>query len=162
MEFSIREANPEDYQTLCELFAEVDGLHHEALPHVFGQPGEPARTREHITHILAAKETTLFVAESNKLDGAIIGLVHVAVREAPDAPTLVSRRFGWISDIVVAKDWRRLGVGQLLAQRAEQWLLECGVREVRLWVWEFNEGAITFYEEMGYTTATRMMWKSLE
>ncbi len=161
MNISIRKANLEDYQALCELCAEVDALHHEALPHVFREPSEPARTKESVSNIIASEEAALFIAESNQPYGKVIGFVHVEVREAPDAPILVPQRYGWIQDIVVAKDWRRLGVGQKLAQRAEGWLLEHGVHEVRLWVWEFNEGATAFYEETGYTTASRMMWKAL-
>jgi GNAT superfamily N-acetyltransferase len=35
-------------------------------------------------------------------------------------------------------------------ERAHRWALDKGVSEVELSVWDFNEGAIAFYENLGY------------
>jgi ribosomal protein S18 acetylase RimI-like enzyme len=161
VEFLIREATQEDYQQLCGLFAEVDAFHTQALPHVFQDPGEPARTKEFVANILADEDATLFVAE-NTDDGQVIGFVQVAIRQAPDVPILVPRQLGWISDVVVRKDWRRFGVGRSLMEQAQQWVLDQGVTMVQLIVWEFNQAAVAFYEKLGYTTASRMMWRALD
>jgi len=162
MGFLIREATEDDYQQLCQLYSEVDALHNEALPQVFRESNQPARTKEFITQIIADEETTLFVAECSDQRGQVIGFVHLGTRQVPDVPIFVPRQYGWISEIVVKKEWQRSGVGRRLAERAHQWLLDRGVEEVRLVVWEFNRRAIGFYEELGYTTANRMMWRSLK
>jgi len=159
MEVSIREANQEDYEGLCEVFAEVDALHREALPHVFRQPDEPARTKEFISGIVADEDAALLVAEN---DGEIVGLVQILIREAPDIPIMVPRRYGVIDNLAVKKGVRRSGVGRALIERAHRWAWDKGATQVELYVWEFNKEAITFYEKLGYRTASRKMWRVLK
>jgi len=156
--YSIREATEEDYGELCEVFEEVDALHRVALPHVFREPVGPARSKEFISGIIANEDAALLVAEG---DGRIIGLVYIIVREASDIPIVVPRRYAVIDAIVVRKRFRRSGVGRWLAERAHRWAIDKGVTQVELNVWEFNRGAIAFYERLGYTTAYRKMWRPL-
>ena len=158
MEFSIREANQEDYKGLCGVFAEGDALHCDALPHVFREPDGPVRTEEYISGIIADENAALFVAES---DGQIIGAVHIFVREAPDIPIVVLRWYAVIDNLVVMKRFHRSGVGQSLVEEAQRWAVDKKLNQVELNVWEFNKGAIAFYEELGYRTASRKMWRSL-
>ena len=159
MEFFIREANQGDYEALCAIFAEADAMHREALPHIFREAAGPARSKDFVFEILADENAALFVAEH---EGQIIGLVHVRVRETPDIPILVPRRYAVINDLVVKERFRRHGVGRALLERAERWALDKGATQVELVVWEFNKGAIAFYEELGYKTISRRMWKPLE
>ena len=159
MKFSVREATPEDYEGLCKVFAEADALHREALPHLFRKPDGPARTREYISGILADENTALFAAER---EGELIGLVHILLREAPDIPIMVPRRYAVIDSLAVKEGSRRSGIGRALMERAHQWARDQGAIQVELNVWEFNEGAIAFYEKLGYSTASRKMCRSLE
>ena len=48
----------------------------------------------------------------------------------------------------------------LLAQ-AHDWAAPRSAAQIELNVWEFNRGAIEFYERCGYTTASRKMWVSV-
>lgn len=158
MYFSIREATQEDYEGLCELFAEADLLHREALPHIFREPDGAARTKEFISDIIANENPALFVAER---DSQIIGLVCIPIRKAPDIPIMVSRRYAVIDDLIVRKVFRRFGVGRALVERAHRWALDKQVNQGELNVWEFNQTAIAFHEKLGYRTASRRMWRSL-
>ena len=158
MQFFIREANQEDYEGLCGVFAEGDAFHCKALPHVFRESYGPARTKEYISGIIADENAELFVAES---DDQIIGAVHIFVREAPDIPIMVSRKYAVIDNLVVMKRFYRSGVGQSLLEEAQRWAMDKKVNQVELNVWEFNKGAIAFYEKLGYRTASRKMWRSL-
>jgi ribosomal protein S18 acetylase RimI-like enzyme len=157
MDVSIRRAIPEDYEGLCEIFADVDALHRESLPHVFRESDGPPRTREFVSAILADQNAALFVAEH---EGQIIGVVHVSIQASPDIPIVVPRRYAVIVDLVVAKRSRRFGIGRSLVERAQQWAVDRQATGIELTVWEFNEEAIAFYERLGYTTARRRMWKS--
>lgn len=158
MEFSIREARLADYEELCEIFAEVDALHHEALPHVFRAPDGPARAKEYISSVMADGYAALFVAQS---DGEIVGLVQIFVRETPDVPIMVPRRYAVIDTLVVKRGFRRSGVGRALMERAHRWAWTKGTTQVELSVWEFNRGAMAFYEKLGYRTTSRRMWRAL-
>ena len=159
MEFSIREANQRDYEGLCRVFAEGDTFHSEALPYVFRKFDGPARTKEYISSIIVDENAGLFVAESA---GQIIGAIHILIRETPNIPIMVPRRYAVIENLVVMKRFRRSGVGQSLVKRAEQWAMNKNVIQVELNVWEFNKGAIAFYEKLGYRTASRKIWKWLK
>jgi ribosomal protein S18 acetylase RimI-like enzyme len=154
----IREARTQDYEALCPLLDEVDAYHRQALPQVYRAPDGPARSREYVLAIIASHDAALYVAEE---DGQIVGLVHVLVRQAPDVPILVPRRYAVIENIVVSRAHRRRGIGRALIERAQHWAAEQGLTRVELNVWEFNEGAMAFYRELGYTTATRRMWRAL-
>jgi len=158
MEFSIREAKQTDYKGLCEVFAEGDALHTENLPHVFREPEEPARTEEFVFSIIEDENAALFAAETG---GQIIGLVQLRIREELDNPLMIPRRYTKIDDPIVRKGFRRFRVGQSLVQKAHLWALDKGAIEVELNVWEFNKGAIAFYEKIGYRTISLKMAKSL-
>jgi ribosomal protein S18 acetylase RimI-like enzyme len=158
MDYTIRQATQADYPGLCELFAEVDIYHSQAVPHVFRPTDGPARTPEYIADILANENSRLFVAESA---GQVIGFIQVDIREAPVHPIMTPRRYAKVDSLVVGKDFRRSGIGQSLMKRVHQWACERGVHEVELNVWEFNQGAIALYEKLGYKTAVRRMWTTL-
>ena len=158
MEYMIREATQADYSSLCELFAEADAHHSQAVPNVFRPASGPARSPQYIADILANENSRLFVAER---EGQVIGLVHIDIREAPDHPIMTPRRYAKVDDLVVGKSFRRSGIGRSLMARAHQWACERGVHQVELNVWEFNQSAIVLYEKLGYTTAARRMWITL-
>ncbi len=158
MNFTIRPATQKDYTQLGPIFAQGDALHREALPHVFQKPDGPARSKDYISSVIADPNAALFVAES---DGHVIGLVQVYIREAPDISLFVPRRYAVIDNIAVREGFRRSGVGQALLERVERWAASQNVSQIELSVWEFNAGARDFYEKLGYTTARRVMSKSL-
>jgi ribosomal protein S18 acetylase RimI-like enzyme len=158
MDFSIREAKPEDYHALLQLFDGVDACHRQALPHIFRVPNGPSRARSYIYGIIQDEDAALFVAET---DGQLIGQIHVAIRETPEIPILVPRRYGFVDTLAVMGPYRRAGIGRALMERAQQWTLDRGLAEIELSVWEFNAGAIAFYEDLGYRSTRRVMGRSL-
>lgn len=158
MDFSIREAIQRDCQGLSEAFQEVHVLHRRALPQVFRKAAGDAWRKVHFTSILADENAALLVAEC---EGHIVGFVHVLIREAPDIPIMVPRRYAVVDNLAVRKKFRRHGVGRSLMEAAHRWALDKKVSHVELNVWEFNKEAIDFYDKLGYETANRRIWKSL-
>jgi ribosomal protein S18 acetylase RimI-like enzyme len=159
MTFEIREATEDDYEGLCELYAEADDLHVAALPRRFQTPEGPPRAREHIQEQLDDEDSGYFVAEG---EGRILGLVDVRFRTSPEFPLLVPRQFGVIDTLIVRKTAHRLGVGTALMRRAHEWAKSKGAMQMELTVYEFNDGAIRFYESQGYQSESRRMWVGLE
>jgi ribosomal protein S18 acetylase RimI-like enzyme len=154
----IRKATMDDYDALCALFDEVDALHREALPHVFRDPGDVARSKAYVASIVEDENACLWVAEQRH---KIVGLLHISLRETRDIPILVPRRYAVVENLAVSQAYRRRGLGSALLRAAERWALDKKAAQVELHVWEFNEGARTFYEMMGYGTASRRLWRSL-
>ncbi len=158
MALSIRKAETSDYEELSALFEEGDAWHREHLPRIFQKPEGVVRSREYIRGLLADEGSALFVAE---LEGRLVGLISAVIREAPDVPLFVPRRYAIIDNVVVKAGYRRAGIGRALMERAHEWAVEAGVESVELNVWEFNAGALEFYRGLGYETSSRRMSRRL-
>lgn len=157
-EMHIRAATGEDYEVLCNLFAEVDLLHSDRLPGFFRRPEGPARGREFFHHMMEGEGSVLLVAQ---WEGRVVGFVVALIRESLPIPIITPRRYAVIDSLGVAREFRRRGIGKALMDRAEEWALVKGIREMELNVWEFNSDAIAFYERRGFHTISRRMLKRL-
>lgn len=158
MGWTIRKVTPDDLPALCTLLDEIQVLHAQALPHIFRTGDVSSHSLEHLRSVMDNPSVALFVAEE---EGQVIGLIEVCVMQTADDPLLVPRRYAKVETIVVSAAHQRKGVGRALMEHAHDWARERGLDEVMLGVWEFNQGAIAFYEELGYTTAFRRMWRRL-
>ena len=158
MDFSVRKATERDYEGLCKIYTEVDLLHSQALPQIFAAPKEPFRSREFISGIFEDESAVMFVVESG---GQIIGLIHVLIRESPDIPMMVKRRYAYIGEIAVAEEQRGSGIGKALMRQAERWAIQRNVSQFELNVWDFNKNAIAFFQKLGYSLSRHNMWKSV-
>jgi GNAT superfamily N-acetyltransferase len=156
---SIRVSTLEDYEGISEVYAEADTLHAAALPMLFKRTDKPARTRELISSIISDENNALFVAD---FDNRVVGLVHAVIRETPQIPIMVPLRYAWVSDIAVIRKFHRLGIGRLLMDEVKRWALDKAASQIQLNVWDFNKEAMRFYESLGYTTGSHMMWKTIE
>jgi len=152
MDALIREAAIADYAGLDALWGEGDALHHGALPGVFAPPVHPARSIAAMAAILDDPRQCLLVAE---VGARVVGLLHITLRER--YPPMVARQFAMVEAIVVAAEDRGGGVGHRLMMAAHRWAAARDAAEVWLDVWEFNVGAIRFYEGLGYETLSRRM-----
>jgi ribosomal protein S18 acetylase RimI-like enzyme len=74
----------------------------------------------------------------------IIGMVAVAIEDGELFANLMSM---W-----VAREARRSGIGHALVDTVVDWCSQAGAAEVQLWVGRTNEGAIAFYESVGFAT----------
>jgi diamine N-acetyltransferase len=157
MDITVRRAAAGDYAALSELFDEIDGLHRARLPHVFREPGAAAR-QEHFAALMLDESTPLWVAEAG---GELVGFVQAIVRDAPDMPVLVPRRYAIVDSIAVKAGYQGRGIGRLLMDTAQEWAAANGATSVELNVYEFNETAIAFYERLGYRSLSRKMSKEL-
>jgi [ribosomal protein S18]-alanine N-acetyltransferase len=95
-----------------------------------------------IRSLLTSLRTTGLVAEE---DEAIAGFVL--------AQTVRGRGGygGHIVTIDVAPEFRRRGVGQVLMQQIEEQMWKAGAEWMRLEVAVDNHGALTFYEQLGFS-----------
>jgi len=159
MNFIVRVATPADYAGLGQVFEETDELHRHALPHVFRKPEQPAWRETFFAKIMRDANAALLVAEK---EGDIIGFVHVFIGESPAIPIIIPRRHAVVENLAVVKRFRRFGIGTALMERAQRWAKSQNATQVDLHVWEFNTGAIAFYQKLGYTMASHRMWKSLK
>jgi ribosomal protein S18 acetylase RimI-like enzyme len=153
-DFTVRRATRDDFEALLHLFAQVDNIHRDAVPSLFG--GGIDR-REMIRSALYSEELRFFVAASSE---GLAGFALVAIEDRAH-PMLVPDRYGHVMDIVVDSAFRRHGVGTLLLDACEGWARAEGASHLELTVFEFNEGARRFYEKHGFSTQSRKMVRPL-
>lgn len=147
----IRESDKKDCEELCELFDELNEIHRDPLPDAFKKI-EKEKIKEFTRRILSDENSVIFVAENA---GKLIGFIHASIKGTDASPAMLQRRYGWIHDLMVRKEYRGHGVGRALDEKVRAWALGKNVNEIELNVWEFNRG--TFYESVGYETMSRRM-----
>ena len=81
MQPTIRAATQDDYDGICQLYAEADAFHAEALPDIFRVADGPARTLDFISQLIEDEKAALLVAEAG---GQIVGVAQVTEREVGD------------------------------------------------------------------------------
>jgi ribosomal protein S18 acetylase RimI-like enzyme len=70
---------------------------------------------------------------------------------------------GWVYYLAIAPELQRSGLGRVMMQAAEDWLIKRGVWKVQLLVRADNAKAARFYEQLGYRdTGSVCLQKILE
>lgn len=160
---TVRCARESDYEALCGLFGQIDGLHARLQPGFFRSAPGMARTRRSLSLILGCATERLFVAEARgEQVGEVVGVVHVRVFDTPPSPLKVQRLRGHVEDLVVDEGHRRRGVGQALMDRAAAWCREQGASQLLLTVWEGNQAALGFYAGLGYQPVSQVLGLDLD
>ena len=159
MSLTIREATIDDYEAVCALFAQIDLIHHTALPDIFRSMNGPARSLEFMQDRLDDANLRFVVAEQ---DNEVVGLAEAAIRNPIDLPFLAPRARVYIEDIIVDERFRGTGVGSALLAHIEDWTRSLGITRIELTVWEFNTSARAMYEHRKFRTLNRNMSKDLD
>jgi GNAT superfamily N-acetyltransferase len=148
-DFRVRLARPADFEAIRDLFGELDRLHVVAEPRLFRVPPESRFSRGELAELIACETCYFAVAER---DGDVIGFVEASIRGAADA-TDVNRPWCGVHNLII---------GKRLMQSTEDWARTQGLSDVRLNVFEFNEGAREFYARLGYRTVSRQLHRALD
>ncbi len=144
--YIVEEAAPADLMQINALFREIDALHHAALPHMFKLEQEIQRPDDHLKSFMGSDEACFLVARA---DNRVIGLANMEIRTAQH-PLFKERKHGHISNIVVAEQYKRQGVGTRLVAEAHNWFASRQIPEVSLTVFSFNKEAMAFYKSLGF------------
>ncbi len=155
MDYTIRRAQGSDYEALCRVLAEADNMHLAALPFLFQPTEQPVRSGEYLEQLLAANPQALYLVV--EAGGQIIGALLADPPQSPSLPMFTPRRTVMIEVLAVAAAWRRQGVGRALMAAVEAWAAEQRVDDLELNVYEFNTGAIAFYQALGYQGLSRRL-----
>jgi ribosomal protein S18 acetylase RimI-like enzyme len=91
------------------------------------------------------KNNTQWFSIAAKYKGEIIGNIVIVIKEDESKV-----KYGWVDDLFVSEEWRKLGIGKNLILKASNELIALGVNESRLEVWSDNKRALSVYESVGY------------
>jgi len=92
-------------------------------------------------------------------EAQVVGYVHTAVLENLEMFRI--RRYGLLSDLAVAPEMRRQGIGMALWHAAQQWFSEQGISSVQLNVSEANPEAQEFWRACGFREFLKVLWCDL-
>lgn len=81
----------------------------------------------------------------------VVATAEIALRSNPFWSG--DRQYPYISNLAVAKEYRRLGIGSQLLSRCEQIARDWGYRETQLHVLDSNHSAKQLYSNYGYQIA---------
>ena len=154
----VRFAEEEDLARVNELRKQVNDVHVEGRPDIF-KAGFGEELREHIWNMWKKEDRDIIVADR---DGVICGFACVVFHERPETPVMLKRRFYDIEEFGVDEAFRRQGIATEIFNFIKADAKKRGFSRIELNMWEFNEGALAFYEEIGLKTYRRYMEYDME
>ena len=150
---TIRFAKENELERVNELRKQVNDIHVEGKPDVF-KPGFCDELRDYIYAIWNDPEQEIVVADC---DGVICGFAILHHIFKPENPFMYVRDFLDIDEFCVDEAYRRQGVATEMVSFILKYAKEKGYPRLELNMWEFNDGALAFYEAAGFKTYRRYM-----
>ncbi len=149
----VRFAKEDELDRINELRKQVNDLHVEGKPDVF-KPGFSDELRDFINVIWNDPEQEIVVAVS---DEVICGFAIIHHINKPENPFMKERDFLDIDEFCVDEAYRRKGIATDLITFIKEYAKKKGFHRIELNMWEFNQGALAFYESVGFETYRRYM-----
>lgn len=153
MSVIVRYACMADIPQLNALRLSVNELHAAGRPDFFRSDAWPC-IEGRAAELLRSETDGVIVALS---DGMVAGFATVNYINRPENPYMRARRFYHVEEFGVDARFRRQGVATALVDFMKQDARERGYSRIELDMWEFNAGALAFYEQTGFRTYRRYM-----
>ena len=149
----VRFAKETDLDRINEIRAQVNALHASGRPDVF-KPDFCQALRDRAGELLRAEDSDVLVAER---DGVICGIASVEYLIRPESAYCRERKTYYVTEFGVDEAYRRRGVGRELLEFMRKDAGKRGFSKIELDAWTFNEGALKFYESVGFQTFRQFM-----
>lgn len=149
----IRVADAADKQAINELRRQVKLVHAAGRPDFFTEDFDQA-SADYLNVLFMRENGEILVAEQE--DG-IVGLACMEYVDRPGTPYRLPAKHCHIEEFVVDEHHRRQGIGKTLFDFVKRRAAKRGFFRIELGMWEFNEGALKFYESMGFRTFKRQL-----
>lgn len=152
-------ATNDDVQELACLFEQEGMIHRAAMAGFYKQSEDENEYLKKVNKRFADAHNVILKAVCN---GKICGFLCMYV-PTPDQALdyLIYPLMASVTDICVDEQYRRRGIGKMLMHAAEELLREKGISAMELYVYQFNEGAKSFYDSEGFQPLDLRMYKAL-
>ena len=142
----IRLASIRDIRGINELLLQVQKVHSDIRPDLFKYIGTKYNDSE-LEGIIKNSETPVFVYES---DNKVVGYVFCIVTNYYNDTSFCDHKTIYIDDLCVDEDTRGMHIGTKLYNHVIDFARKSGCYNVTLNVWAGNDGAMKFYERIGF------------
>lgn len=144
MEF--RRAKIEDIKSINKLLAQVNLVHYNGRPDLFKLANK--YTDDELKQIICDEQKPIIVA----LDGSqVVGYAFCVFRQYVNNNLLTDVKTLYIDDLCVDESKRGQHIGTKIYDAVLDLARENDCYNVTLNVWNFNSGAVKFYESLGLT-----------
>ena len=140
----IRQANIVDIPRLIDLLHQVDMVHHRLRPDLF-KSNTTKYDEQELETLLGDVSKPIFVYD----DGEVLGYAFCQITEMKDDRLLQDRKILYIDDLCVDEAVRGKHIGKALFDFVRGYAKSIGCLAITLNVWEGNDSAIRFYQNMG-------------
>ena len=150
---NVRLARENELDEINRIRKQVNDIHAAGKPEVF-KKGFGKDLQDLIHAIWNDPEKEIVVAES---EGKICGYAVLKHINKPENPFMFERDYLDIDEFCVDSACRRQGIASAMIEFIREFAKENGFHRIELNMWEFNQGALAFYEAAGFTTYRRYM-----
>ena len=98
--------------------------------------------------------------DNNKVVGLIMGIVILYKEE--DYLDYKCPKSGNIIELIITKEYRKHGIGDLLMEKLEQYFKSIGCEYIHVDAFAYNKNAIKFYSQKGYHNRMHNMIKKVD
>lgn len=155
---TVRPAAFEELARVNEIRRYVNEVHVAGRPDTF-RPGFCRELEQVLYRRFEAENWNILVAV---LDGQIAGFAAVEYLDRPESPYNLGRKMYHVEEFGVDPAFHRRGVATALVEYMKRDAAERGYPRIELDMWEFNRGALAFYEHVGFTTYRRYLELKVE
>jgi len=155
-EIIVRAAKSTDEAAVLELVGAEMKAQADTDPRFRLRPDAVNRYAVYLRNRMREIDSAVFVAV---VDGKVVGTATGSIR-VQDA-FFETRRFGYVSDLVVDASRRRSGIGSALWKRVQLWFRGLGVAVVRLHIAAKSEEANAFWDAQGAAPFLLESWIDL-
>ncbi|KXA88536.1 hypothetical protein AKJ61_04715 [candidate division MSBL1 archaeon SCGC-AAA259B11] len=159
---NFRKAEKEDMDELVRLWEEFMEYNLKSVENPEKQQwmelteDAPQKSRSHFKDQIEQDNYIVLLAENNS---EIIGYIVATIEERP--PIFKEGKLGIIKELFVKKDYRNEVLGNILAEKAKNWLKEREVNLLKVRVLETNEKADRFWNSLGFENHMKIKFKEL-
>ena len=142
----IRRAENKDAKRILDLLRQVLNIHAAIRPDVF-IPDTTKYTESELYDMFKDDTRPVFVAVSD--DDKVLGYAFCVLKKQPFSNNMVPFTSLFIDDLCVDESCRGMHIGQKLFDFVKDQAKALGCYEITLNVWEGNDAAKGFYENLG-------------
>ena len=149
----IRFSKKSDLEGVNAIRRQVHMVHAKGRPDIFRKKFGK-KLADHIFFYHGGKLSKIIVAGS---EDESVGFAALEIIQKPRSPYNKARSYLRVTEFGVDEAHRRQGIGTRLFGFIKRYASENGFDTIELDMWEFNEGALKFYESQGFATYRRYM-----